>query len=535
MDFEEYGNQVKEWVTGVKKSRAMDAELTLQLCKKIREHGEKTDDEKLLGFAYYYSGETYYLLNDVDNLFKNISRSMTYLENTKQNELLARAYNLLAITSMNRGNAPFAMDYYLSALSFCNKYNLNEVAVMININIGTLYNNFGEHKQAQLYFEVANQILNKVKEIPEYYVYLLSIYIGLGTSCLERELLVKAQKFELQAQKECLPYVGEIETLCFTCFQARLYNSVGKINQREECIQKIQESIHKKLVVLDIFDDFYNYCGMLLEIGKHKEMLEVLTWLEELAQATKIIYMQRRLVSVKLRYYKAQGKLESYQQEAVRFYELTEISENENRYMVSNTLNMRFRLEETNKNRHEMEKENRLLQYRSETDALTGIANRYRLNEYAEDAFQRALNNGTSLTIEILDIDYFKQYNDYYGHQEGDVCIRNIATTIKYMEERGNIFCARYGGDEFIIIYEGYSKENVLKMAEELKEQIMRLKVEHKSSKAFSIVTVSQGLCYDYPHASNKVWDFLHTADMMLYHVKEYSRNSVGIGRCGEQ
>lgn len=79
---------------------------TLMLCKNIRDYAREQDDEKLLGYAYYYSGETYYLLNDVDKLFRNLSCSLPYLEHSRQHGLLARAYNILAITSMNRGNAP---------------------------------------------------------------------------------------------------------------------------------------------------------------------------------------------------------------------------------------------------------------------------------------------------------------------------------------------------------------------------------------------------------------------------------------------
>ena len=115
MDFNAYSSEVLEWLEGVRKNRGTDAEKTLMLCKNIRDYAREQDDEKLLGYAYYYSGETYYLLNDVDKLFRNLSCSLPYLEHSRQHGLLARAYNILAITSMNRGNAPFAMDYYLNA------------------------------------------------------------------------------------------------------------------------------------------------------------------------------------------------------------------------------------------------------------------------------------------------------------------------------------------------------------------------------------------------------------------------------------
>ena len=110
-----------------------------------------------------------------------------------------------------------------------------------------------------------------------------------------------------------------------------------------------------------------------------------------------------------------------------------------------------------------------------------------------------------------------------------------IAKAIRELEKYENVFCARYGGDEFMIIYEGYSQQQVSDMAEELKQNIMQENMEHLYSKALPIVTISQGICWDIPHSKNKVWDFLHSADTMLYRVKEKSRNSILVGRCGEE
>ena len=163
MDFNAYSSEVLEWLEGVRKNRGTDAEKTLMLCKNIRDYAREQDDEKLLGYAYYYSGETYYLLNDVDKLFRNLSCSLPYLEHSRQHGLLARAYNILAITSMNRGNAPFAMDYYLNARMYCEKYKLYDIGIIININIGMLYNNFGEYRQAEKYLEQAYDLLQKNK------------------------------------------------------------------------------------------------------------------------------------------------------------------------------------------------------------------------------------------------------------------------------------------------------------------------------------------------------------------------------------
>ena len=141
----------------------------------------------------------------------------------------------------------------------------------------------------------------------------------------------------------------------------------------------------------------------------------------------------------------------------------------------------------------------------------------------------------TPLAVEILDIDYFKQYNDHYGHQAGDDCIRHIADCIRDLMQESGIFGARYGGDEFILIYEGCTREKVLELALQLRESIINLRLEHSCSPAAEYVTISQGICLDVPREDGKIWDFLHTADGMLYQVKKLQRSNVSIGAFGEK
>lgn len=533
MDFGEYGSQVLEWLEGVQRSRGIDADRTLQLCGYIKEYATEQEDERLLGYACYYSGETYYLLNDVENLFRSISCSLPYLEHSRQHGLLARAYNLLAITSMNRGNAPFAMDYYLNALMYCNKYHLDDVGIMIHINIGVLYNNFGEYRRAQEYLERGLALLQKHPDIPEYYSYLTNIYVGMGNSLLHRNHLGKAQEYLLAAEKDCAVHMEEMDRAACDCFAARLYNAMGKYTQRDACMDRVHGMVNDRMPILDIFEDLYEYCELLFAISDEEELWYFLELLEGMARQAKVINMQKRILGLKIRYYKIREDHEKYLQASGMFYELSELLEKENRYMVTNILNMRYMLEETRKSRHEMEQKNRILLQQSQTDALTGLANRYLLNTYAEDAFRRAAENGAPLAVEILDIDYFKQYNDNYGHQAGDGCICRIAEELHKLEQEERIFCARYGGDEFIVIYENCTREEVERYARQLKQGILDMAMEHKYSLAVPYVTISQGICYDMPGKDQKAWDYLHTADNMLYKAKK-NRNSVKLGSCDD-
>ena len=155
--------------------------------------------------------------------------------------------------------------------------------------------------------------------------------------------------------------------------------------------------------------------------------------------------------------------------------------------------------------------------------------NRLKLNEYSEEVFEKALINRSTIAVEILDIDYFKQYNDNYGHQAGDDCIKFIADTLSNLAKDEGIFAARYGGDEFVVIYEGMTKEMVEAKVIELRERVYEAKWEHKFSLADDIVTISQGICFGVPERDASMFGYLQTADRMLYEVKQQSRNNYKI------
>ena len=255
MDGSNYSSQVQEWIRSAMESRGMDAEKTIRCCEKIEDYARKNKDEALLGFAYYYKGESYYIQNNVDKLFENVSRALAYLDRTGQWELLARGYNILAITSVSRGNAPFAMDYYLNALSYCKRYQMEDIGIIVNMNIGSLYNWLGEYNQAQHFFDRGYQMLQKKKDVPDYYSYLLIFYMGVGNTYLYREVPSKALFYEEKAAKECLNKVRVAERLAFYGYQARLYNSIGQTEKRDESIGEIRKLITQPIEILSVFDD----------------------------------------------------------------------------------------------------------------------------------------------------------------------------------------------------------------------------------------------------------------------------------------
>ena len=529
MDQSGYQEKVKEWMEQVQKNRGVNAAEVLKYCAEIEKYATETEDVRLLGFACFYSGETYYLLNDGEKLFRYITRAITYLDESKQWRQVAEAYNIMAITSLNRGNAPIAMDYYLTGLNYCKKYDLKQQEIIINLNLGTLYMTNGQHKVAQKYFEEVKNAMKQQRELDDYASIMTCTCANLGRCYLYASRLEQAQDCIEQIDKYYWYTLHKTERIYVLCFKARYYNATGKITLCEECIEKVHANMDVDMAVMDIFDDLYDFEELLLDIGKDSEFWDIIHILEKMSKTAKIINLQRKIVSLKIKWYRKKHDNENYLKETGMYYELTEIMERENQYMIGNMLNVRSSLERANQRRLEAEAANERLLKKSETDPLTHLANRFRLNDYSAQTLERAMERGTTLAMEILDIDYFKEYNDNYGHQAGDACILAIAGELAKIQQE-DIFCARYGGDEFIIIYEGMTEEAVYDKARKLRENIMALKIAHAYSKAAAVVTISQGICFDMPREENKSWDFLHVADAMLYQVKRRVRNNIVLG-----
>ncbi len=530
MEFDEYNEVVRAWMNEVLRNRGVNAELTLKYCADIEQYGEKLNDVKLLGFAFYYRGETYYVLNNVDEFFRAVTKAVPYLDQSKQWAMVARAYNMMAITSLNRGNAPIAMDYYLTGLSYCKKYQLREEENIIRLNLGNLYLYNGQYAEAQKYFEYVLRYLKKSQESEDYYSLMSCITVNIGKCYLLGEKTERVQECLDYVDRECVSHLQKPERLNVLCFKAHYYHAVGRISMRDACMEEIHEQVNADMAIMDVFDDFYELCELLLKCEAEDMFWDILNVLEELTKNAKIINLQRRIISLKIKYYRTHHDNAGYLQATGLYYELSEIMEKENRQMIANMLSVRNSLERSNELRREVEQANARLQEKSETDPLTNLANRYRLNEYSAQAFERALCGGKQFAVEILDIDYFKEYNDNYGHQAGDACIVAIAEELMRMQN-DRIFCARYGGDEFVIIYEGLTSREVFAQAENLRERILARSIEHAYSKALPVVTISQGICHDTPGEENRAADFLHVADDMLYRVKRESRNNILLGQ----
>ena len=158
-------------------------------------------------------------------------------------------------------------------------------------------------------------------------------------------------------------------------------------------------------------------------------------------------------------------------------------------------------------------------------DGLTGVHNRRHFDERLTSESARAARTGTALSLILLDVDFFKLYNDRYGHQAGDACLRRVAAALEAGLKRPGDLLARYGGEEFVCLLPDTDLSGAMVLAERLRKQVFELQIKHADSSAAPVVTVSLGVCSRSKDVFGPAAALLREADAQLYHAKSGRRN----------
>lgn len=170
----------------------------------------------------------------------------------------------------------------------------------------------------------------------------------------------------------------------------------------------------------------------------------------------------------------------------------------------------------------------RLMQL-SMIDGLTAIANRRQFDRVLAQEWHRAVRRESSLSLLLMDIDFFKQYNDRYGHLKGDDCLKQVALVLDKKLKRPGDLVARYGGEEFVCVLPETELEGAVHVAQRIIDFMPILNVEHEKSSVAEFVTLSIGISCIQPRANLNIPDFIEQADKALYRAKQNGRNRYAV------
>jgi diguanylate cyclase (GGDEF)-like protein len=170
---------------------------------------------------------------------------------------------------------------------------------------------------------------------------------------------------------------------------------------------------------------------------------------------------------------------------------------------------------------------NQILRRLTGIDGLTGIANRRRFEEVQTSEWSRACRAGTALSLIMIDVDFFKGYNDIYGHQRGDACLILLASIFNDALHRPADLVARYGGEEFMVLLPETNAEGAAELAEVIRSRVAAAQIRHGNSPIDEVVTISLGVVTIYPTAGLSLAGMITAVDEALYRAKQEGRNRV--------
>ncbi|MEO1083295.1 MAG: diguanylate cyclase [Acidobacteriota bacterium] len=173
----------------------------------------------------------------------------------------------------------------------------------------------------------------------------------------------------------------------------------------------------------------------------------------------------------------------------------------------------------------ELQAANLDLERQARQDGLTGIANHRRFVEFADQVWRIGIRDGRPVSVIMIDVDHFKDFNDIYGHQAGDQCLRRVSAAIASIARRPLDLAARYGGEEFAIVLGQTEPEDALQLAEQARRAVVAEDIVHSGSSDYGVVTISLGVASLRPHRDAEVKTLISLADKALYRAKRNGRN----------
>ncbi len=187
-----------------------------------------------------------------------------------------------------------------------------------------------------------------------------------------------------------------------------------------------------------------------------------------------------------------------------------------------------FDISERKQREEELLRLQKELQELSFKDGLTGVPNRRMFDTFMDMEWSQARRNRQPLSLVMIDIDYFKQYNDHYGHIQGDDCLKQVAELLSGAATRSRDFFARFGGEEFALVLPETDRLAANKIAQRCRDIIFKAQIPHAKSDISTVLTISQGVGTIVPDQGDDQRAFIELVDNLLYSAKQNGRNRIG-------
>lgn len=528
---EKTGQDLARWTEIVENQIHTANAIQLEDIENAFAHITEKDDKGLYGLCNFFMA--YYNMKNgkPDECLDYLKEGIRCMVGTPQEKNVSRCYNMLGVIAQGQNNLLMAAEHYNKALTYANRYQDHLMRNFITGNMADMYYRMGAYEKAFKYFKESmaeydrsgNDTANGMRN----YMMMLSNY---GYCLAMSGRIQKARKVASQLENLHNEKCGDqFPGLYVYTFFALLCHKLNQEAEASHALKRAVQTANDQGQIAGDFDGVLNLLELLVVMEKYDYLEEVLDAVEPLAEEENNNGLILQLLVYRIKYCGSKLSEDQYMEYAQRFFRINEVHGNSEISLVVRMMEMSRRLWSIEEEQRELEQENTRLLYQVDHDELSGLYNKGYLNQYLEDTFDRAVREKLALSVIFVDIDYFKQLNDHYGHQKGDECIQAVAEVLK--ENMADDFAARYGGDEFVAVALGRTEQYIRDVADRIVEGVRRRQISNVDSAIADVLTVTAGIIHAVPQKSDRVWDFMAAADDTLYRQKKEKRGCAGF--CG--
>ncbi len=451
-------------------------------------------------------------------------RAATQISPETDARLYCELENLTGIIYGGIGNEMMALDHYLSGLSVSISNDVSIISAKIYNNIGAEYQKLGAFEQSIKYFELS--LKEQDKNAGDKTLALLAYKTNLNL-CMGYTELAEYEKSE-EYLNRAYSYIEnpDVASLRFhyLTIQSELFMKTGRKEEVRKSFPGLVEMILNAEDSFNIWDNFERLGNLALELKEYTVLKRVLDSMDrEFKQVPEEMIDLDVLVAIqefRLAYYEEIGDQESLRREEHAYVDLCKKmclqTWKDRATTIDYKIHLKTEYEENVKQRKQID-----------IDQLTGVGNRYKLEKDYKLLQKNSSENDTRIGIGIIDLDYFKEVNDTYGHLQGDHYLKTISQIIKkVIKGAGGIY--RYGGDEFVVLLVDVDTPALKRIAQQIQEHTESHQLRNQASDK-KIQTVSQGYIVLNQFKNVDIWQLLSYADRQLYSVKHNGRHDYKI------
>lgn len=504
--------------------RYEDLEMEKNLCMQLL---SQCEDKYMEAFGRTYLGDAYHALGQIDDALPEYSRALELAEENDYEDLLSVLYNSAGAIYMYNDDEQSALDYFFDGIRLAEKQENKMLHVILLANIAYIYRGAGAFDEAERMIDQVLGMIHEMKrddpgtDVDEVGYWLDKIWMMLQKHETD-EAWKLMQDDEIKNDQSRENYIN------FAIYYQQ-------ISDQQQCSRYIDAALAEVEHENNKFERII-YLLELIEIGIDAGLYlkadEIAGMAEEQLKYAGTAGKWTRFMEYRIEIYEALGKKEELVTAYEKYYEYDRKYGEEKAHAAVKRVSREIELMRELDRKSEIEQRQADLYDKRGMDELTGLYNRWGIRDQIGALRREYAGRDEKLTVAVVDVDFFKEYNDTYGHIAGDECLKSIADILKRNAGENSI-AGRYGGDEFLLVMWGRSMEETERIFAGIKKELSDRKIENSKSEVSDTVTVTIGGIVTKLEENTDFTACIHEADLALYEGKKGSKNGYMVRNLG--